>query len=233
MGRFSLKRLFGRDDPDDDLSWLCPPQDIHDPVAWDRYWKGFAASGIGPGLQDMMAGDPETAKAMAEIGVHTVLCAGSGWSQEPRALAEAGFEVISVDLSPVAVMLAQAWEFGPADLERFLLPDQRKDGGSVRFLTGDLLDPLICPGPFDMIIERCTLQNFSDEERGRALDALVSRLKKDGIFLSHCHDGGWRPDREPVHATRQLFVERGWTIWSRSAGHRPAGRAAWIYQTTG
>jgi len=233
MGRFSLKRLFGRDDPDDNLSWLLPPRNMRDPAAWDRYWNGLLSHGIGPGLNDMMAGDPETVRAMAEMGLKTVLCAGSGISQEPRALAEAGFEVTALDLSPVAVKLAQAWDFGPADLARFLAPEQGKTTGSARFIVGDLLDLALCPGPFDMIIERCTLQNFPDEERARALDALIARLTTNGVFLSQCHDGGWRPDREPFHATRQLFAERGWTIWLWSTSPRPAGRSAWIYQTTG
>jgi hypothetical protein len=56
MGRFSLKRLFGRDDPDDELSWLWPPRNMHDSAAWDRYWNGYVSHGIGPGLNDMMAG---------------------------------------------------------------------------------------------------------------------------------------------------------------------------------
>ncbi|MBI1786999.1 MAG: hypothetical protein HYR60_05520 [Acidobacteria bacterium] len=34
-----------------------------------------------------------------------VLCAGSGISQEPKALAEAGFEVVALDLSPEALEL--------------------------------------------------------------------------------------------------------------------------------
>ena len=233
MGRFSLKRLFQRDDSDDDLSWLSPPSNVHDSAAWDRYWNGHVSNGIGPGLYDMMAGDPETAKAMAEMGINTVLCAGSGISQEPRALAAAGFEVTALDLSPAAMKLAQAWNFGSADLERFLAPDQRRTSGSAHFIVGDLLDLALCSGPFDMIIERCTLQNFPEEERGRALDALIARLTKNGIFLSHCHDGGWRPGREPFHPIRTLFVERGWTIWVWSPTQRPAGRSAWIYQTTG
>lgn len=232
-GRFSLKRLFGREEPDDELDWLCPPGDMHDPAAWDRYWNGHMSNGIGPRFYDMMAGDPETARAMAQMDIKSVLCAGSGISQEPRALAEAGFEVTALDLSPVAMKLAQAWNFGPADLELFLLPDQRKTTGSTRFIVGDLLDLALCPGPFDMIIERCTLQNFPDEERGPALDALIVRLTENGVFLSHCHDGGWQPDRKPYHATRELFAERGWTIWSCSTSPRPAGRSAWIYQTTG
>ena len=233
IGRFSLKRLFGRNDPDDDLDWLLPPRNMHDSAAWDRYWNGHVSYGFGPGLYDMMAGDPETARAMAELDIETVLCAGSGISQEPRALAEAGFQVTALDLSPLAMKLAQAWNFGPADLERFLALEQRKTMGSARFIVGDLLDLALCPGPFDMIIERCTLQNFPDEERGRALDALIVRLTENGVFLSHCHDGGWRPDREPFHPIRKLFAERGWTIWTRSTSQRPAGRSAWIYQTTG
>jgi len=229
----SPERLSGRDDSDDDLSWLDPPENMHDSAAWDRYWNGHLSNGIGPGLYDMMAGDPETAKVMAEMGIKTVLCAGSGISQEPRALAEAGFEVTALDLSPVAMKLAQTWNFGPADLERFLAPEQRKTTGSAHFIVGDLLDLKLCPGPFDMIIERCTLQNFPEEERGRALDALIARLTKNGTFLSHCHDGGWRPDREPFHPIRALFAERGWTIWVWSPSPRPAGRSAWIYRTTG
>ena len=146
MGRFSLKRLFGRDDSDDDLSWLSPPRDMHDSAAWDRYWNGHVSNGIGPGLYDMMAGDPETARAMAEMGIKAVLCAGSGISQEPRALAEAGFEVTALDLSPVAMKFAQAWNIGPADLERFLAPEQRKTTGSARFIVGDLLNSKIDRG---------------------------------------------------------------------------------------
>lgn len=191
------------------------------------------SNGIGPGLYNMMAGDPETARAMAEMRIKTVLCAGSGISQEPRVLAEAGFEVTALDLSPVALNLAQAWNFGAADLARFLAPEQQKCTGSARFIVGDLMDLALYPGPFDMIIERCTLQKFLDEERGRALDALVARLTKNGVFLAHCHDGVWQLDREPCHATRKLFVERAWKIWSRSVSQRPAGRSAWIYQTTG
>ncbi len=233
MGRFSVKRLLHRDDPDDDFSWLYPPRNLHDPAAWDRYWNGFVSHGFGPGFHDMMAADPETTRVMAEMGIKTVLCAGSGISQEPRALAEAGFEVTALDLSPLAMKLAQAWNFSPADLPRFLTPEQQKSTGSVRFIVGDLFDLAVCPRPFDMIIERRTLQNFPEEERGRALDALIARLAKTGIFLSHCHDGSARPDQEPFRPTRKLFAERGWTIWTLSSGQKPAGRSAWIDLTSG
>lgn len=33
-----------------------------------------------------------------------------------------------------------------------------RGGGILRFATGDVLDELVCPGPFDAIIERRTLQ---------------------------------------------------------------------------
>jgi len=233
MGRFSVKRLLHRDDPDDDLPWLYPPRNLHDPAAWDRYWNGFVSHGFGPGFHDMMAADPETTRVMAEMGIKTVLRAGSGISQEPRALAEAGFEVTALDLSPLAMKLAQAWNFSPADLPRFLTPEQQKSTGSVRFIVGDLFDLAVCPRPFDMIIERRKLQNFPEEERGRVLDALIARLAKTGIFLSHCHDGSARPDQEPFRPTRKVFAERGWTIWTLSSGQKPAGRSAWIDLTSG
>ena len=95
------------------------------------------------------------------------------------------------------------------------------------FLIGDILDTSVCPGPFDAIIERRTLQLFSPEERGIALDMLASRLKLDGLFLSHCHDGGWKPPDEPVHQVENFFRDRGWTI-SRSERPSHAGRVAWL-----
>jgi|SRR5712664_140929 len=233
MGRFSVKRLLHRDDPNEDLFWMYPPRNLHDPAAWDRYWDGFVSHGFGPGFHDFVAADPERMSVMAEMGIKTVLCAGNGISQEPHMLAGAGFDVTALDLSPLAVKLAQTWNFGPADLARILAPEQLKSTGSARFMVGDLFDLAVCPGPFDMIIERRTLQNFPEEERGRALDALIARLAKNGVFLSHCHDGGARPDREPFRPTRKLFEERGWTIWTLGSGQKPAGRSAWIDLTSG
>jgi SAM-dependent methyltransferase len=181
----------------------------------------------------MMHRDPDTDALIVERGFKTVLCAGSGISQEPRALAAAGCEVIALDISPAAMRLAQAWNFDPSELEEFLRPEHLKPGGSAQFVVGDLLDPTVCAGPFDLIIERCMLQNFASEERGRALDALIARLNSDGVFISHCHDGGWRPGRTPFHAASDLFSLRGWKTWRNTSEPPPEGRCAWLYQSTG
>ena len=74
------------------------------------------------------------------------------------------------------------------------------------FVIGDILDSSVCSGPLDAIIERCTLQLFPPEERGIALDTLASRLTPDGLFLSHCHDGGWKPPDKPVDQVERFLA---------------------------
>jgi len=100
------------------------------------------------------------------------------------------------------------------------------------FLTGDILDPSVCSGPFDAIIERRMLQLFPEDERGIALETLASRLTQDGLFLSHCHDGRWKPPDDPVHQVERFFRDRGWTI-CRGEGLNQAGRVAWLEMSTG
>ena len=99
-----LKQLFRRREPDpcpgprlDDaeLSWLDPPTDPLDVAAWDRYWTKHVEHGLGPPLFDMFCDDRALVSVLNNEGMGTVLCAGNGISQEPRALAEAGFEVVA------------------------------------------------------------------------------------------------------------------------------------------
>ena len=217
---------------DDDMAWFFPPCDVHDYTVWDRYWQDQATHGLTPPLFDMFCHDGPLIECLITRGAKTLLCAGNGISQEPRALAAAGFEVIAMDLSPTAVHLAESWQFSSEELDRFCAEGQRAPGGTSMFLIGDILDTSVCPGPFDAIIERRTLQVFSSEERGIALDMLASRLKPDGLFLSHCHDGGWKPPDEPVHQVENFFRDRGWTI-SRSERPSHAGRVAWLEMSTG
>jgi hypothetical protein len=57
-----------------------------------------------------------------------------------------------------------------------------------------LLDPTVCPGPFDVVVERRCVQWFGDHERGGALSALSRRLGEVGIFLSECLDDAFPPE---------------------------------------
>jgi hypothetical protein len=95
------------------------------------------------------------------------------------------------------------------------------------------MDLSLCPGPFDAVIERRTLQLFPEDQRGAALDALAQRLKPDGLFFSHCHDGGWRPPDEPVHQVERFFRDRGWVIWKQGQSPSHTGRVAWLEMSTG
>lgn len=216
---------------DDDVAWLPPPGTTQDPSAWDRYWTDQASHGLTPPLFDMFCDDEELIRHLAARGMTRVLCVGNGISQEPRALAEAGLQVVALDLSPVASQLAQTWESSDADLEQFYDPSLQRPGGRLEFVAGDLLDPTVSPGPFDVVVERRTLQLFSPEERPAALEALSARLSAGGILLSHCHDGAWRPPEPREHALEELFRQRGWAIGRDGAA--PGERAAWLVLSTG
>ena len=217
---------------DDDMVWFHPPCDVHNHTVWDSYWQDQVTHGLTPPLFDMFCHDDPLIECLIMRGAKTLLCAGSGISQEPRALAAAGFEVIAMDLSPRAMHLAETWQFSPMELDRFFSKELRATGGTVRFVSGDILDCSVCPGPFDAIIERRMLQLFPSEERGIALDMLASRLRSDGLFLSHCHDGRWRPPGKPVHQVEKFFRDRGWTIRFCETANQ-VGRVAWLQMSTG
>lgn len=218
---------------DSDMDWFFPPQDVHNPAAWDRYWNEQVAHDLGPPMCDLFSQDDELIQVMQQCGLRSVLCVGSGIAQEPRAIAAAGFNVSVLDLSPVALQLAQSWELQPSDLACFFDESLRRPGGQVEYVVGDLTDPSLCPGPFDVIIERRTLQLFSPQERPRALDALETRLQPEGILLSHCHHGGWKPSEPRIHFLRELFEQRGWTICDEELGQKPPGRVALLMFSTG
>ena len=86
---------------DDAFSWLRPPATMVDPQAWDKFWRDRITHGVA-GYVDMFCDDGTLVDAMRTSGFQTVLCVGNGLSQEPRALASAGFGVTALDLSPLA-----------------------------------------------------------------------------------------------------------------------------------
>jgi hypothetical protein len=170
---------------------------------------------------------------MQSRGLRTVLCAGNGISQEPRALAEAGFGVHALDCSVEATNIARSFEFPPHAFEHYCDPGSRRPGGSVEFLVGDIFDGGVCPGPFDVVIERRTAQIYQPPDFDVVLNKLADRLATNGIFVSHCHDGAWKPPAEPTHFTASWFRDNGWTVWREGRGAPPAGRVAWLQMSTG
>jgi SAM-dependent methyltransferase len=166
-------------------------------------------------------------------GLSTVLCVGSGISQEPRALAAAGLDVTALDISPVAMRFAGAFPFEPATAGRLFNPMRARAGGIVKFAVGDLLDSTKCCGPFDVIIERRTLQLFSEHERPVALGAVVNRLSPRGILLTHCHDGRWKPPAPRKHVIEPLLGSTGVQIIQHGSALPHEGRAAFVVLSTG
>lgn len=117
-----LRKLFGRQatpgpdesesaedrarcDSPEDFNWMFPPSTVTDAAAWDRYWQDQLSHGVA-GFIHLFVDDGELVDAMRANGLRTVLCVGNGISQEPRALAWAGFDVISLDISPWAAEVA-------------------------------------------------------------------------------------------------------------------------------
>ena len=217
----------------DELAWLNPPTQADDAAAWDRYWGNRLAHGLGPPMSDMFCDDRALVGAMREASMSTVLCAGNGSSMEPRALAAAGFEVVALDISARGLEIARTFQPSTELLVRFIDLAMLRPGGSVEFVVGDVFDPDVCPGPFDVVIERCTAQNYEASECYRFMDALASRLAEKGILGSQSHDAGWKPGRKPYHATRPWFEQHGWPVWSGDPDAKPRSRVAWPIQTTG
>jgi len=72
------------------------------------------------------------------------------------------------------------WHCNTRTLRSRLFNPARRGGGTLSFLSGDLLDPSFCKGPFDVIIERRTVQLFSSSERDEILQRLAARLNSNG-----------------------------------------------------
>ena len=218
---------------------------------WDEWWRHRLAEACStrflfPGFPSPIGWDPRSlyklvnrddllATVMSEQGLRTILCVGNGISQEPRALAAAGFDVTSLDISSVAVSYAKAYDVDVGRLGSYCSPALHRPGGRVQFVVGDLLDRTLCPGPFDVVIERRTVQWFAEHERAAALSAIASRLNRIGIFVSHCLDDlfpselGWSQHRSGLfHASESWFREQGWVTCDDVASPPRAGRVAWL-----
>jgi hypothetical protein len=227
------RRVKPLEDEDDGLAWLRPPADPLDVAGWDRFWLEHINHGIGPSLVDMFCHDSMLIRVMNDEGMKRILCAGNGISQEPKALAAAGMDVVALDISPQAVEIAKSYPFPLGGISNYCEPELQKPGGTVEFATGDILDSAICPGPYDVIIERLTAQNYFTRDIGTVLNGLAQRLSENGIFFSHSHDGAWKPPAKRRHYSESWFHEAGWTIWNGRPGRKPLGRVAWLFTSTG
>ena len=225
------------DKPRKDFSWLFPPEDAHNPYEWDKYWYNQLDHGLGPGLFDMFCSDDRLLQAANKYGLRKVLCVGNGISQEAVALSKAGLDVTAMDISPLAIEYCHLVAKEIESTERYFSNDYLRDGGAVLFVVGDLFEPGNCPGPYDVIIERRTVQDYPEKERQAAINCLFDRMAEKGIFLCHCHDNQWNPvknpDSRPVHATEPLIEQCGIVVLKGELPEKLPGRMAMLFTSSG
>jgi hypothetical protein len=214
----------------DDFSWMLPPPTMVEPEPWDAFWRLRLANRMADSVH-MFCDDGDLIDAMRANGLRTVLCVGNGISLEPRALAWAGFEVTVLDLSPFALEVVQRATL-PENLLHYIVGERPAgSNGRVQFVVGDLCDPACCPGPYDVVIERKTLQLYPPEQRAAALHAVAHRLGSRGVFFSHSHNGRWKHSEPRIHAHEDWFTSERWPRWQ---GKTPLhGRVAWLFMSTG
>jgi SAM-dependent methyltransferase len=208
---------------------MTPPRTLVNSAAWDQYWRDQFTHEVADWVH-VFCDDGALVDLMRANGLRTVLCVGSGISHEPRALARAGFAVTALDLSPFALEVAKRATPSDEILAGLIGGRSPAPNGQVEFVVGDLCNAALCPGPYDVVIERKTLQLYPDEQLPAAAKAVADRLASRGVFFSHCHDGGGRKG-EGRHRVKPWFVAEGWKFRS---GETPLqGQVAWVFTTTG
>jgi len=226
---FDFLKLLAGDD-DEEFSRMTPPpvprRSMVEPAAWDSFWRAQFESGLA-GFTDMLCTSGRLIDAMRLNRFRRVLCVGSGISREPRALAHAGFDVTVLDISPLAVRFVTETKGSRWVVDRILEGRTRRRGGKIRFVVGDLRDPSLCRGPYDVVLERRTLQLYSDEDRPAAMRALADRLGSTGIFFSHSH----RNPRFRQGYPCDWFNDERWPHVRPDV--KLTGRAAWLFSTSG
>lgn len=153
-----------------------------------------------------------------QCGLRTIVDVGAGISMEPAAFAWAGFAVTALELSPVAVEHARAQLFTVEDAVHFFGEQpaaMHRAEGSLTHVVGDFLDPAACPGPFDVVLSRRTIQYYRGEALPAAIEALIGRLADPGLLVLHTHNA-----RDVDHAIERWLRQRGF-ILGRIEAERP------------
>jgi len=242
-----------------------PPKDVHNVAGWNEYWKSALLDGSEREAADRLASDPALPALLQRRGVKTILCAGNGLSQEAPALALHGFDVVALDISPMVATYSRlslneqghalrhipGFSMGDDGIVRFEtkgpvdpklcpaihLSDEfaPPGGGSLMFVTGDLSLKSVCPGPFDAVIERRTLQLFREADQLSSLERLVGRLATPGTFVSQEHRPGKGPDFVNPHFAEDWLTEHGFARYNarRLEVNDAAPRLAYLMNTFG
>ena len=116
---------------------------------------------------------------------------GCGTGTNAIFLAEHGFNVLGVDISPVAVEKARA-----------------KARGTCRFDVIDFLEAVPTGGPFEFVFDRGCFHSFDDEsERARFAQNVAVELAEHGLWLSliGSTEGAARDEGPPRRSARDVM----------------------------
>lgn len=162
---------------------------VDNPVEyWSKYWQSRISGNNADGKFFYFEITDDIVPVLRKLGLRKILCVGNGVSLEPLALAYAGFDVDVIDISQEAIDFISNYKLSESDIKRFYTQDQQQPGGTINYIVGDFTDRSICPGPYDVIITRRTLQYFTRSNFLGVLDLLIEKLTDEGIFVNHTHN---------------------------------------------
>ena len=75
----------------------------------------------------------------------------------------------------------------------------------------------LCRGPFDVVVERRTVQLFPEPDGIDALQQLVTRLGRRGVFVSQQHFGWWKPGQPINHYGEEWLKAEGFVIMRKAS----------------
>lgn len=179
-----------------------------DADGWNLFWKYIISNNqfyYNDFFCSMFSDYHKLVPLFKKHGYKTILCAGNGISLEPYFFANEEFSVTALDISSEANKFLANFPLNPSDLRGFYqenYPGNKEPAGnfyqeeiskikSVKLVTGDIFNSDCCPGPFDVIITRKTLQCFwgkSGEKTFEGMQALLARLSPHGLLYVHTHN---------------------------------------------
>ena len=101
-----------------------------------------------------------------------------------------------------------------------------RDGGSYRFVCGDLFDGTVEPGPYDLILSWRAIQGFSDSEMEVIARGLTARLTHSGLIWITVQN-----DPTAWETLVRIFVGLGYEV--NAEPRRTVGRTALIFVASG
>lgn len=207
QAQYNYKTLFPEDfDPVKATKTFYPdypiPTNVNDAEGWNYFWKFLIPLEHYELQFDIFDDSDFLIPFLKKLGYQSILCAGNGISLEPYALAYAGFDVTALDVSGYANQYLANYQisgqelkyisyFSDLNIEEISTEEILQKVKTVKFITGSIFDADICPGLFDVIITRRTVQLFniiSQEQVMAAMQSLLNRLSPTGLLINHGHN---------------------------------------------